>query len=113
MSEVANLIGLKFDKLTVIERGKNLSNGKATWICVCDCGKRKEKSVTTSDLRSGKVKSCGCLYKESNKNRNKTHHTKVSCRCSESYRFFYHQAPDHKPNLYGEQYMTAEQKKKR
>lgn len=73
MSEVANLIGLKFDKLTVIERGNNLSNGKATWICVCDCGKRKEKSVTTSDLRSGKVKSCGCLYKESNKNRNKKH----------------------------------------
>lgn len=29
------------------------------WICKCDCG--KETIVQSGDLRSGKVKSCGCL----------------------------------------------------
>lgn len=67
------LIGQKFGRLTVVARGENAPNGKARWICDCDCGKRKEKSVTTYDLVSGKVKSCGCLYKESNEGRNITH----------------------------------------
>ena len=29
------------------------------WLCICDCGKTKE--VTTGQLVSGNVKSCGCL----------------------------------------------------
>ena len=75
-----NLIGQKFGKLTVIGRAENSKNGKAKWLCRCDCGKLKQKNVTTNDLKSGKVKSCGCLYFESNKERNKTHgftHTRL------------------------------------
>lgn len=34
------------------------------WNCVCDCGKAKEKPVSVTDLRSGKVVSCGCFRKE-------------------------------------------------
>lgn len=33
------------------------------WLCKCDCG--NEKIVNVGILRSGKVKSCGCLHKES------------------------------------------------
>ena len=68
-----SLIGRKFGKLTVISRAENTSSGKAKWICICDCGGEKKKSVTTYDLRSGRVKSCGCLYFESNRERNKKH----------------------------------------
>lgn len=68
-----NLEGKRFGKLTVIARGENTKSGKSQWICVCDCGNRKSKPVTAYDLESGKVQSCGCLYKESNKGRNTTH----------------------------------------
>lgn len=71
--KAADLIGKKFGQLTVVARGENTSNGKCRWVCDCDCGKRKNKTVTTSDLLSGRVRSCGCLYKESNKGRNKKH----------------------------------------
>jgi hypothetical protein len=75
-----SLIGFKFGRLTVISRDDNTKSGKAKWICRCDCGRLKNKSVTSSDLKSGKVKSCGCIYCESNKERNKTHgktHTRL------------------------------------
>lgn len=68
-----NLIGKKFGRLTVVARGKNTSGGKTTWVCDCDCGKRKEKAVIAYDLESGKVQSCGCLHLENNKGRNITH----------------------------------------
>lgn len=70
---VQDLIGMRFGKLKVIERGQNFKNGKASWICQCDCGKVKEKAVTGYDLKSGRVQSCGCKYLESNKGKNKMH----------------------------------------
>lgn len=68
-----DLIGKRFGSLTVVSRCENTAKGKCRWMCVCDCGTLKAKPVTTSDLLSGKVRSCGCLYKISNKGRNKTH----------------------------------------
>lgn len=73
MAKLKDLTGQRFGSLTVIARGENTKSGKATWVCVCDCGKQKEKSVTAYDLTSGKVRSCGCLYFVSNKGRRKTH----------------------------------------
>jgi hypothetical protein len=68
-----NLTGQKFGKLTVVEKAGNNKQGKQMWVCKCDCGKIKSKPALTYELKSGKVKSCGCLYFESNKERNKTH----------------------------------------
>ena len=73
MGNLIDLTGKKYGKLTVIERAESSPNGKVRWICKCDCGRIKSKSVFSHDLISGKVKSCGCLYHESNKGRNKTH----------------------------------------
>lgn len=70
---VANLIGQKYNRLTVIARTTNNASGKSRWICLCDCGNIKEKPVTRYDLTHGKVKTCGCLYKESNKYINRKH----------------------------------------
>lgn len=56
-----NLIGQKYHRLTVIEEAPK--KGKNTqWKCKCDCG--KETIVSTTSLRSGNTKSCGCYKKE-------------------------------------------------
>ncbi len=61
MANKENLLGRKFGRLTVIaeseKRGKH-----PYWLTRCDCGKEKEISAT--HLKSGKIRSCGCLQKE-------------------------------------------------
>lgn len=49
--------GQRFGKLVVQKQVKS-----TTYECVCDCGGLKE--VSTSALRSGNIKSCGCLKVE-------------------------------------------------
>lgn len=56
--KVINLSGQRFGKLTVLERTDNSSSGKSRWVCQCDCG--NTTVVTLSNLRCGKVQSCGC-----------------------------------------------------
>ena len=60
--KLVNIAGQRFGRLTVIQRAKN--KGRRTqWKCRCDCGRIKD--VRFDDLRSGKTRSCGCLYAES------------------------------------------------
>lgn len=56
--EAEDLTGRGFGQLTVVRRAEN-RNGRTCWLCRCSCG--GEKEVTAHDLKSGKVKSCGCL----------------------------------------------------
>lgn len=60
------LTGKKIGRLTVIRRnGQYISpKGKKEplWLCKCDCG--IEVTERGSQLRNGKVKSCGCLKRE-------------------------------------------------
>ena len=51
--------GQRFGALTVTGRGASDSRGKPYWVCVCDCGRTTR--AFGSDLRSGRMKSCGCL----------------------------------------------------
>ena len=53
MSELKDLTGIKFGRLTVIERIGTNDRGEATWLCKCDCG--KSKITYGSNLRKGKV----------------------------------------------------------
>lgn len=55
--------GHKYGHLTVIELTKD-KNDRTAWRCKCDCG--NEKIVRGSDLRKGKITSCGasCKAKE-------------------------------------------------
>lgn len=43
------------------------SSGKICWICRCDCG--VEIAVNASDLKRGRIKSCGCAMSEAQKRR--------------------------------------------
>jgi hypothetical protein len=53
----SNLVGKKFEKLTVIHY-----IGNSKWKCLCDCG--CETIADTYTLKHGGKKSCGCLKKE-------------------------------------------------
>ena len=62
-----NLIGKKFNRLTVIRRATEEewprgSGRHAKWLCQCDCG--NYTFVQSSDLKNGGTKSCGCLAEE-------------------------------------------------
>lgn len=59
MAKALDLTGQKFGRLTVLKRVENGKGGKVNWECLCECGNRKVAS--SGDLRSGNVKSCGCL----------------------------------------------------
>lgn len=64
-------VGDKFNRWTVISAEPIMKGGGRYWLCRCDCG--KEKMVRGSVLRSGASKSCGCLTREMNIDRNTTH----------------------------------------
>lgn len=57
-----DMTGKKYNKLFVIKRVENDKDGNAKWLCKCDCG--NTFIAHGSRIRSGKVKSCGCLQKE-------------------------------------------------
>lgn len=57
-----NLVGQRFDRLTVMSfEGANKSR-QSMWRCACDCG--KESISVGVHLKNGRIKSCGCLQKE-------------------------------------------------
>lgn len=57
-----NIRGVRFGRLVAIEPVGSNRHHKVLWRCLCDCG--KEAIVVGSALRSGIVKSCGCLHRE-------------------------------------------------
>jgi len=62
-----NMIGLKFNRWTVVSEASKPSETKQTgkfWNCVCECGTKQVVYGTT--IRSGSSKSCGCLKSEKN-----------------------------------------------
>lgn len=60
-----NLTGRIYDRLTVIERAEPSESDSAKsayWRCRCSCG--NETIVRSQHLRTGNVRSCGCLAVE-------------------------------------------------
>ena len=67
---LTSVVGSRFGRLRVVERTTVPRAGGVYWICQCDCG--ATVTARTAHLRGGKVKSCGCLRRESNSNRKVT-----------------------------------------
>ena len=57
-----DMTGKRIGLLTVIGRAGTSKDGKATWLCRCDCG--RETVVAGAELRHGGQKSCGCHQQE-------------------------------------------------
>jgi hypothetical protein len=67
----SDLTGQQFNRLFVTRRIGSSASGKTLWLCECSCGKVTQ--ATAGDLRSGQMKSCGCLKREMAKARATTH----------------------------------------
>lgn len=62
-----NMIGLKFNRWTVISEATKPADAKQTgkfWNCICNCGAKQVVYGVT--IRSGGSKSCGCFKAEKN-----------------------------------------------
>lgn len=57
-----DLTGQRFGRLAAIKPTGERKGTAFVWQCLCDCG--KEHFVNSNNLRTGHVKSCGCLRKE-------------------------------------------------
>ena len=64
-------IDLSFQRFGQLVVQKEVEGRKRYWLCKCDCGNTKE--VMSSNLKSGDVKSCGCLRKKVAKERATKH----------------------------------------
>lgn len=70
MGKFIDLTGMKFGRLTVIERAEDYvspsGHHNIRWLCECDCNKSNPKRVvvTGMHLKGGTTMSCGCLRDE-------------------------------------------------
>jgi hypothetical protein len=60
-----DLVGEIFGRLTIIEDTGERCGGNVLWLGKCSCRPNKFTKVSSSNLRSGHTKSCGCLALES------------------------------------------------
>jgi hypothetical protein len=66
MAAVKDITGNRYGKLVVLRHLE-----KILWVCKCDCG--NESIHRGSDMKAGKIKSCGCERYSSLPNRLTTH----------------------------------------
>jgi hypothetical protein len=74
-----NLIGLKFNHLTVLSlavHNEYKNYRKRYWECLCDCG--NVSIVATAALTTNKTKSCGCIKAISNAINSRTSRYKLA-----------------------------------
>jgi hypothetical protein len=73
--------GNVFGRLTVLDliQNRKTTYGHRIWRCQCACGAFRE--VSTNNLRSGNVKSCGCIAKETTVHRSTVHGLYGISRC--------------------------------
>lgn len=70
MPKKLDLTGMRFGRLVALEEDPvRSSNGHIRWKCVCDCG--NYKTVDSSHLKRGLIRSCGCLLIETTQQRNR------------------------------------------
>jgi len=61
MAKLIDMIGKKFNRLTIISRAEN-EETRAAWNCLCDCG--NTITLNGKQIRSGHTKSCGCYRRD-------------------------------------------------
>lgn len=60
-SNFKDISGQRFGRLTVLQQ-TCVKNSHAVWLCLCDCGNKKE--ISGHRLRNKTTCSCGCLWFE-------------------------------------------------
>lgn len=62
MTVASDLSGMRFGRLTAVERVGSTPKGHAVWKWRCDCGNVKE--IMATNVKRGLVQSCGCANVE-------------------------------------------------
>lgn len=62
MAKFIDLAGTRYDRLSVVHQNGRDKHGNVIWLCLCDCG--KQTILPTNRLKGGHTKSCGCLHRE-------------------------------------------------
>ena len=75
-----NLKGKVFNRLTVVDKFGS-KNKRLFWNCICVCGNKTK--VATYDLLHNKIKSCGCLGRETRSKNGKANFKHGKCKTSE------------------------------
>jgi hypothetical protein len=65
------LVGHRFGRLIVQYRAEDGKRGQTRWSCRCDCG--SDAVVRGGHLKSGLIRSCGCLRRETTRAMSTTH----------------------------------------
>lgn len=60
--QTIDISGQSFGRWKVLGRAGSTERGQAVFSCVCECG--TSRAVVGKELRSGRSKSCGCLFRE-------------------------------------------------
>ncbi len=60
-----------FHRLTILEYAGSTAKKHSLWLCRCICG--RQTTVSGPQLKSGHTKSCGCLQRDSVRQRETTH----------------------------------------
>ncbi len=68
---IKDISGQLFGKLTAISPTGEKKWGVSLWRCICECG--REKIAAVNSLKSGLVRSCGCLLAETARIRHTKH----------------------------------------
>ena len=84
MGKPLNLAGQTFGRLTAIRRAENDDNGRARWLCDCECG--NSTTARSTDLTGGKQLSCGCWRREASGMRGPTYEHSRPGHFSRTYR---------------------------
>ena len=58
MPKLVDITGVRFGRITVVERSERKSANHRLWRCRCDCG--RETYVQGPMLKTGRTTSCGC-----------------------------------------------------
>lgn len=66
-----DLTGRRFGYLTALERAPKGTKSRTSWLCECECGRRKV--VLAFNLKSGASRSCGCRVRAATIARSTTH----------------------------------------
>lgn len=59
---IVDLVGQRFERLTVLSLAGQDYRRQAQWLCQCDCG--NTVVALSANLKTGGVRSCGCLAKD-------------------------------------------------
>jgi hypothetical protein len=71
MRTFINIEGERFGRLIAIQHLPGTAGKRSKWLCRCDCG--IETQTSSSLLRKGLTRSCGCLHRDACREKNSTH----------------------------------------